>query len=375
MNSIIALGLLACFGFSTMPLNDIGPYIPNIKDEMISIKELKFILLHDPIPITLDNPLTVSLYKTPHSYYQFNPSSDGYYVVETLGEYNTKLCVESTLTGRVFDLGNEKKDNNAKITFKATRGNKVRFFVAGDENGNCSTTLLLRKQKFSSFVFRAGTGEYDISTGNDNTVPNSLFNSNMNYTTYINNRYETIDGVNTTKDALNSEIVFFSGHGSPNSLVFANHTRLSFSYTQYLPNPYSVLDMRQTKLAFLSACQTADTSMCQHPEEDLCIAEFLVQQGAKCSVGFESTISTSDGKLFSDYFFNKFYQGWTVDAAIEYAKSNFSNGSPISSVKIFGDKNVTINSFETNGEFFIPPIIENIAPYKDWIFQEKIMNR
>ena len=362
MNSIIVLGLLASVGFSNLSFGG-ESYM-----EMASIAShnLKFVLLAEPTPISLDNPTEVTLHKTPQQYFKFNPQSDGYYTVETFGAYNTQLCVDTTYNGRVFDSGNEKKDGNAKITFEATRGRKVSIFVVGDEaDVGQTTTLLVRKQKFSSFVFRAGTGEYNISTGNDNIVPNSLFSNKMNYTTNVNSRYEEIGGVNETKEAFNSEIVFFSGHGSPNSLTFANNTRLNFQYTQYLSNPYSVLDMRETKLVFLSACQTADTSVCQHPEEDLCIAEFLVQQGAKCSVGFESTVSTYDSKLFSDYFFNKFYQGFTVGAAIDYAKSNFQTGNPVLSVRIFGDESITINNFNSNGEFFIPFIPENNYPRPD----------
>ncbi len=190
-------------------------------------------------------------------------------------------------------------------------------------------------------------GVKELFTNNDFDTP-KLYNS-------------TIDP-NQFKHCLNtSEIVVFRGHGEVtrstdgnaigtavilSDLYDSNATEARFcSQESNYPNS-NIAFIEETdsfsnlKLAMLICCDTAYGGL-NAPN----LPAQLVAHGANAVVGFSTVIDCEQAELFTEYFFEQFMQGASVEEAANYAmgRVNFVL-MPTDSLYIFGDKNYTMYS-------------------------------
>lgn len=341
--SLCALSFLASSPKNVQTQSSIDSNIVEKKAPRIRIPNSK--------PIYLGDKLTLTTHRGNVIWYVFNPTETGVYVVDTYAVLErTQLCVESS-GKRIFDCGGEKGTKNAKIIFNATKNRPVNIYVKlvyrYDLESKGTFELSLRKQIFHSFTFAPSGCDpdaeiYDINTTNDATVPinkmsNKCFTGNYVDCSYYDRDYSD----SSTKKLLNKEYVLFSGHGAPDHVAFARGTQCNY---------YDSLDMSHTKVVFWSACQVAK----KPNSDDKSFAEFAVERGAKCSIGFAKNIGIADAKAFTDKFFTKFAAGSTVRQAIDYAliiPTLYMDIGPLS-VKVFGDDSITINDDTVSNGFF-----------------------
>lgn len=318
--------------------------------------------------LNLYDSLSVGIKEGKIKYYKFKPNYEAYYSVETFGQNVTQLCIEFPNGSRVYDSGLEKNDINAKISFKGVKDLTYKIFLkmtdVADETasiGYCS--LSLREQTFNSFTFARGSynssgiESYDLDTTSDDNTPYSLFREKMYYRNFINKDTTIFNNFNDVLRLFNSEYVMFSGHGDEYSVLFAYHT--SLGKTEYL-------DMRQTKVVFLNACKTA-----KQLEGEECFAEYTINKGAKCSIGFQTNVDNASARRFGNNFYTKFSTGATVKESIQYAKNKAIPliDNCVQSVKIYGNENLRItDSTTSNGYFEIPdfnfPLNPGVISYK-----------
>lgn len=68
----------------------------------------------------------------------------------------------------------------------------------------------------------------------------------------------------------------------------------------------------------------------------------VVSKGAKVAIGFAQTISCSDANIWTEYFFIKLSNGFTVAQAAQFACNEVSEGSGLQSIVIVGNSNYLI---------------------------------
>ena len=279
-----------------------------------------------------------------NGYYKYTPTSDFYFVVETFGSYDTMLRVENTGTGTIVD-DDSGRGLNAKIWFKGVAGQTIYIYTKFYSNSvSGSFNLQLRQQYFDMFA-------YDDSEGNS-TIPDLNTPYNKFKDIFKSNKYENQSAEHALSmdernlERINSEIMFFSGHGYKNS-----STEMGFGvvFKEGDITTSTSLNMDETRVAMWSACYSANSTN----SSDISIAEYSVNCGSKSAVGFKSEVSFSSARTFTNRFFTKLSTGATVNDSCKYA----SNGIlwPWDNAKkytIFGDSGIVItNSTTSNGTF------------------------
>ncbi len=287
-------------------------------------------------------------------YFTYTPKSDSYFVVETYGSLDTKLHVSNTYTGAICD-DDSGVGLNAKVEFRGVQANPI-YIATKLYNSNISGNyqIQLRKQRVSMFA-------YDDNKGNS-TIPDL----NIPFTK-LSPMFETIKYENTSASEallnderdlakINSEIMFFSGHGYKN-----NSTEMGFGvkFKTGGITTSKTINMDRTKVAVWAACYSANSTN----SKKISIAEYSINNGAKSSIGFTESISFSSSKTFTNRFFTKLSEGSTVKEAASYG----SNGLiwPWDSAKkyvIFGDDSIRItDSTTSSGTFRSRSINTNIV--------------
>ncbi|MDE6407580.1 MAG: CHAT domain-containing protein, partial [Anaeroplasmataceae bacterium] len=299
------------------------------------------------------------------AYFTYTPEADFYFVVETIGDYDTKLRVENTATGTIINddsCGNL----NAKVEFKGLQGKPVYIstkFFSSSTSG--SFTLQLRKQRFSMFGYDDGHGHSTIS---DLKIPYNAFKSIFESIKYENgSSWEAFANDDRDLARINSEIMFFTGHGYKND---EDNKGFGVSFhTGGITTNDRFLNMKKTKVAMWAACYSANST---NPG-NISIAEFSVRHGAQSAVGFSEAVEFSSSKTFTNRFFTKLASGATVKEAAKYGAEGllwpWDNGKKY---VIFGneemrvtDSSPTISSFSMRNSNL--SIIDNLGDDYEYI--------
>lgn len=279
--------------------------------------------------------------------FYYTPEDDKMYVVETFGNCRTVLLisnfVDTTITTYKGGHG-----ENARIYFNGNPATQYKIEVRHySESEEGTFQIQVRKEKFVMFGYDDG----EINTLPDLDVPYNAFSNTFN-TFKFENRSASIALATDERGLprLDSELFFFTGHGytDGSGVVFykGNNNLGNITINQSL-------DMSSTRVALWAACNSAASSN----NRNMSIAEYAVKCGAKSSIGFEKSISTSSSKKFSDKFFTSLSEGKTVtQAAQDGANSVIWLWDAINSYVIFGkgDFNVTDRT-QSIGNFSLRP--------------------
>lgn len=252
--------------------------------------------------------------------YYFTPSYSGMFTVETFGSTDTYGTVSGN-TGTIFPTASDDDSgagSNFAIGFSQQAGStttiKVRHY--NSSSGTGSYTLQVRDQRAQIFTFDYGSG--DINTLNDSTKPASRLRT-MGYAVGVRENVPAsfVDiTIASTFKVLNSEVVFFSGHGDAGHLTFidsnGNCNRL-YDTSSYFSS------MSNTKVAVWSACYSAADPDGTGPRRS--IAQKSIDVGAKSAIGWTVPVGVMAAKKWTDQFFLELGNTMTVQAAAASAGS------------------------------------------------------
>lgn len=277
-------------------------------------------------------------------YFMYTPESDAYFVVETYGSLDTKLHISNTYSGEISD-DDSGEGLNARVEFRGVKGKTI-YIATKLYSRNLSGNYLiqLRRQRASLFAYNDRKGNTTIP---DLNTPSSKLSPMFETVRYENKSASDAlskDERDLTK--INSEIMFFSGHGYKNSdtekgfgVVFKNGD---------ITTSTSV-NMDRTKVAVWAACYSANSTN----SKKISIAEYSVTKGAKSAIGFTESVSFSSSRTFTDRFFSKLSEGSTIKEAASYGSSGLV--WPWDSAKkyvIFGDDSIRITDTTTSTSSF-----------------------
>lgn len=286
-------------------------------------------------------------------YFTYTPESDFYFVVETDGSFDTKIQVSNTYSGTIID-GYSGTGLNAKVEFRGVQGQLI-YIATKLYNSNISGnySIQLRKQRISMFAYEDSEGN---STIPDLNTPYTKFSPMFEAIKYEN---KSASDALATDDRdlakINSEIMFFSGHGYKNS---PSEKGFGVAFKSGGITTSTTINLDRTKVAMWSACYSANATN----SKNLSIAEYSINKGAKSAVGFTESVSFSSSKTFTNRFFTKLSEGSTVKEAASHGASGLI--WPWDNAKkyvIFGNESVRVTDSTTSiSAFNLRPINTNI---------------
>lgn len=254
--------------------------------------------------------------------YYFTPSYSGMFTVETFGSTDTYGTVSGN-TGTIFPTASNDDGGegaNFAIGFSQEAGSTTTITVRhyNSTSGTGSYTIQVRDQRAQIYTFDYGSG--DINTHDDATTPRSWLTA-MGYSVGVhqNKPASHVDEtIASTFKRLNSEVVFFSGHGSAGHLTFINssggYNRL-YDYSPYFTS------MANTKVAVWSSCKSAVDP--DGTDTRRSIAQKSIDIGAQAAIGWTEVTDVPAAKKWTDQFFLELGNAMTVQAAAASAGSVF----------------------------------------------------
>lgn len=256
-----------------------------------------------------------------HTYY-FTPSYTGLFTVETFGSTDTYGTVSGN-TGTIFPTASNDdagEGTNFAIGFKQEAGNTTTITVRhyNSTSGSGSYTLQVRDQRAQIYTFDYGSG--DIDTTGDSETPYTWLNA-MDYAIGIHENKHSSHlnaTIATTFKRINSEVVFFAGHGDKGALAFMN----SDGSKNWLYDTSSYFSsMTNTKVAVWASCYSATDPDGSGSRRS--IAQKSIDIGAQSAIGWSDTVGNSAAKKWTDQFFIDLGHTMTVEAAAASAGSIF----------------------------------------------------
>ncbi len=190
--------------------------------------------------------------------YYFTPTRTGMFTVESFGSTDTFV----TISGHVesyYDIDSNDDGgagSNFAIGFYQNSGQKTTIKVRHFDSmfGTGAYTLQVRDQRAQIYTF--DYGEDDINTHDDSTIPTSELRA-LGYSVGV-HQNKPVSHLNstvaTTFTRLNSEVIFFSGHGNEGLSTFINS---SGDYEHLFDNSSEFTSMSNTKVAVWAACYSA----------------------------------------------------------------------------------------------------------------------
>lgn len=247
--------------------------------------------------------------------FYYTPEDSRYYVVETSGRADTILKVINSSTEIVNDNINS-SNLNSRIWFKANAGNQFTVDIKFRNSERMMSTLQLRKQRFSMFGYKDENGN-DFKKDFEKPLAsfNNLFeivkceDKSASYATDVDER---------DLSRINSEMVFYTGHGLKNSSTKEFGTGICFysnGMDSYIYNN-SFMTLNEIKVAMWSACYSANSNNAHK----ISFAEHSVNCGATSAVGFLDSVATSSARTFTNKFFSTLAGGGTVAEAASAGK-------------------------------------------------------
>ena len=279
--------------------------------------------------------------------FSYMPLYSGFYTLETFGSVDTIIEINNNYTGTICD-DNSGVGNNGRIDFIAQIYVPISIRIKLKNNALGSTTMQIRKQKLSSFGFSGG----GINTIPDLNAPYNSFSGIFDCSKYENaNASYALSNDERSLSRINSEIMFFSGHGCSNnvssSICFDNNSAISTNDT---------LCLNQTKFSLLAGCETGVRISNTIPS----IAEYFVDSGSKSSIGFNDIIGVTSSKVFTDFFFARLVTGGSIYESAQYAAWHILwPWDSIKNYSIFGDGNIRIVEESVSNYVFELPILPN----------------
>ena len=270
----------------------------------------------------------------------FTPTATGLYCFETLRN-NTVPQVDTYMYilnsgGTVLAADDNSGENlYSAIGIKLTAGVPVTLKIRLEDSAAAGAFYFqIRRQKANIFTFNYGDGV--------NTIPDAnaalIYSDRMGYLAegFENDITPLNSDVSKIYTKFNSEILFFSGHGSPGS-VYLKEVPESDKIYQLKSNQLG--SMKNTKLALWATCYSATAG------DIPSIANTAHQNGARVSIGWTDVTYVRSSKVFSDKFFEVLAQGYTVQEAMSVALTQFT--LPYENLQkhaIYGDVNTVLAS-------------------------------
>lgn len=284
--------------------------------------------------------------------YYFTPSYSGMFTVETFGSTDTYGTVSGAIPSTVSNDDGGAGTNFA-IGFIQDAGSTTTITVRhyNSTSGAGAYTIQVRDQRAQIYTFDYGSG--DINTHNDATTPRSWLRA-MGYSVGVHQNKPAShvnETIASTFKRLNSEVVFFSGHGSAGHLTFMNS---SGGYDRLYDNSSYFTSMANTKVAVWSACESAVDPDGTGVRKS--IARKSIDMGAQSAIGWTEVTSVSAAKKWTDQFFIELGNTMTVEAAAASAGSVFLwpwDGS-YDGWQVFGDGSTLVSYPNINPKGSLP---------------------
>ncbi len=287
-------------------------------------------------PLKLHSVCESSLLPGKTDVFLWDVPADGWYVIETFGNTDTYGTV--LLEGRVAHVDDDSgQGGNCLFRLACKAGQqivvKIRHYFAG---GSGDYAIRVRTQKAQFYTFRYGGA--DIDTTQDAVLPAyHLLSLGYDVRSWTGRTKEHLLWENDWGETrLNSEIFFFSGHGSSKGgCVYFQGLQPFFGH--------EIGDMSNTTVAVWAACHSAD------PATGCSIAEQSVRKGAKAAIGWVGSLPAGSSRMYTDHFFSGLHQGKTVaEAARSAADRILWPWDPVKQYRIFGDGSARLYSAETS---------------------------
>lgn len=171
-----------------------------------------------------------------------------------------------------------------------------------------------------------------IAIENDGNDRSSEFDDifySMSFTEYGDYYFDARTSI-TAKEYLNkldnAKIFFSRSHGTYGS----NYTAVQIADSDFVySTDLASYDLSNLELAIFSACYTAENF-----DSGKNLPTACVEAGAKCAIGFETTIATYYANDWMDYFFENYAELRDVEEACEFASKKFNEATGLKSVKI-----------------------------------------
>ncbi len=272
-------------------------------------------------PISLNSIEDVHLGTGGEKTYFINISDNKYYIVETFGNHDTHLSVSGLSTGILTD-NNSGVLLNSAIGFKGETNRTIQITVRLNSSlTSGSFQLQIRKQQAVLYGFDypdKPDGTSDINTKPDLNKPyddlSNLYNTYKfsDNTNHSGSHMLSLDSRDHTR--LNSEIVFFSGHGygSKNGSQGSGVSFPSGSVWVYQLN-----SMENVKVVVWASCYSSNSNNSYNNS----MSQGSVDAGATSAIGWPDTTTVGSSRVFTDRLFNKLSAGETIAYAANYAKN------------------------------------------------------
>lgn len=270
----------------------------------------------------------------------FTPTVTGLYYFETLrnnsvSQVDTYMYIVNS-GGTVLAADDNSGENlYSAIGIKLTAGVPVTLKIRlKDSAASGAFYFQIRRQKANIFTFNYGDGV--------NTIPDAnaalIYSDRMGYLAegFENDITPLNADVSKIYTKFNSEILFFSGHGSPGSVYLKE---IPDSDEMYQLKSNQLGSMKNTKLALWATCYSAAAG------DVPSIANMAHQNGARVSIGWTDVTYVRSSKVFSDKFFEVLAQGYTVQEAMSVALTQFTLPyENLQKYAIYGDVNTILAS-------------------------------
>jgi len=266
--------------------------------------------------------------------YYFTPSYSGMFTIETFGSTDTYGTVtgHSGYPSGALTNDDDGEDHNFAIGFLRNAGGKVTIKVRhfNASSGTGSYTIQVRDQRAQIYTFNY-PGLLALNTTGDATIPASWLSS-MGYSVgnHKNKAASHVDGIiATTFRRLNSEVVFFAGHGDAGLLAFNDGTNYSYLYdnsaafTSISPSPRKK-PMGNTKVAVWASCYSATDP--DGADSRLSLTDRAVSSavGARSAIGWNLSLNDIAARAFTNQLFLEFGHTMTVSAAAQSAANSLT---------------------------------------------------
>lgn len=206
----------------------------------------------------------------------------------------------------------------------------------------------------SGYSFSVGT-KFSSTSGDDSTDEATIANSKlsgMGYTTKLLTipTFSTLtSSINSSRDWLESDVLYFLGHANTTT-IYWDYMGYGGDYAMAIKNisggycddywTYTGLglyDMSYVDLGVFMGCSTASNSSSNLPK-------YAYNQGAKVTLGWTVDIPQADTYNWTNRFFTRLSNGYSVSNAVSYANSFTYSSTAIKNVKTYGSTGTTINS-------------------------------
>lgn len=299
-------------------------------------------------------------------YYYTIPLNTSYgYVFETYGDTDTLVTVKQG--SHTYSDDNSGTGLNAAVGFLGVDwvpDNRVlEITVTHAKNGTGTYSFHIRRQRAQIYTF-----EYDdVDTTGGVEIPYDYLNDYCNYHVLDRRNKKSshiLENDSSNLSRLNSEVIFFLGHGYTNGggIAFSEGTGLYYD---------DLTSMDNTKIAVWTACYSSVA-----PEGQVSIGQSSVDHGAKSAIGWPVSINSASAIKFTNNLFKSLAGAKTLsEAAKEASDSILWPFDDIHDYAIFDDGSTTIQSpYNINSKKSpIKNINNNIIDYENFEYEEYIM--